>query len=287
LPSVCSQRTKSNDNNIKKKYLSLPLRDFFQTRTTLQPNTSSKQATSPAPAPFPVAHTMSKETDAISLGSPPHDAQSIAPFRYTASQSSTNSTIASIGRVANKAAQPSSTANDRSISHAFAAIKRLSSASIKTTLHRLSTVITQYSGDIKYEISTSVDTGHAVSTTEVKSPASNAQALVLPTKPRMADFSKNVNPPVFFISLPEFGSPIDTTPQFALCFDLLRKSSDPIDQQGNPSQVLSSCTTAQLAWIQSMNQDPVEQKRLHWLGACMVDEFTKDGSKDSIEIAEM
>ncbi|KAF9278919.1 hypothetical protein BGZ88_000279, partial [Linnemannia elongata] len=267
---------------------------------------------------------MSKETHPTSLGSPPHDAQSTATLRSTASQSSISSAFANIGRAANEAVQPSSTTKNRSIGHGFAAIvvkgilvpsdqasgdasdgsdnKSLStqhvrkrdkiftffrsssskakvkqSQSTKATLHRLSTVSTQYSGDIEHE----------VLTTEVKSPASIFQPSALTADSRITVFSENVRPPVILIALPEFGARIDSTPQLALCIGLLPKGSDPINQEEHFSQVLSSGTAAQLAWIKSMKQDPVEQKRLRWLGAHMVDEFAKDASKDSTEIAEM
>ncbi|KAG0057420.1 hypothetical protein BGZ89_001870, partial [Linnemannia elongata] len=146
-----------------------------------------------------------------------------------------------------------------------------------TTIRQLSTVSAEHS----------VDIDHSVSTTEVKSLASNAQPSALPTTPRLNIFPKNMSPPVGLITLPEIGSRIDTTPQLALCLDLLLKIGDHDDQQGDPSQVLLTGTTAQLAWIQSIKQDPIEKKRLRWLGARMVDEFAKDASKDSIKIAEM
>ncbi|KAF9121139.1 hypothetical protein BGX30_002763, partial [Mortierella sp. GBA39] len=263
---------------------------------------------------------MSKETRPASPGSP-HSAQSIATLRSTTSQSSTNSAFASIGRAANKAVQPSSKVNDRSIGHGFAAIlvkgnlvpsdftsgdaddgddnkrvssqrvrkrdklfglfrsstpkpkdkqsqssktslNRLSTTSTEASLHRLSTVSTQYSGVNEYEveISSSVDIEHTVSITEVKSPASCAQPSAQPAIPRLDIFPQNINPPVVLITLPKFGSRINTTPQLALCIGLLPKVSDTTNQQENSSQVLSSVTTAQLAWVDAMKQDSVEQE---------------------------
>ncbi|KAK3818033.1 MAG: WD40-repeat-containing domain protein [Linnemannia elongata] len=151
------------------------------------------------------------------------------------------------------------------------------SQSNKTTRYHLSTVSTEYN----------VDTDHAVATTEVKSPVSNAQASALPTSPRFDIFPENMRPPAGFVSLPEIGSFIDTTPQLALCIGLLPKNGDSVDKQEDPSQILSTGTAAQLAWLDVMKQDPVEQERLRWLGTHMVDEFAKDPSKDSTEIAEM
>ncbi|KAG0054949.1 hypothetical protein BGZ90_005872, partial [Linnemannia elongata] len=288
---------------------------------------------------------MSKESHPNSSRLAPYDAQSTAAFCLTTSQSSTNSAFASI-RAANKAVQPYSTANNRSIGHGCAAnvveatllpfdqvsgnadggvdstsvssrhvrkrdkllrhlrsstpkpkykqlqspktpVNRLSTASSKETLPRLSTVNTQYSGDIEHEVSRSVGIEHAVSTTEVKSPVSNVHQAALPANSLVAIFSQNVNPPTFFIALPEFVSRINTTSQLALCIGLLPKNGDPINQDEHFSRGLSSDIDARIALIQSMKQDPVEQEHLRWLGARMVDEFAKNPSKDSTEIAEM
>ncbi|KAF9538202.1 hypothetical protein EC957_007098 [Mortierella hygrophila] len=168
-------------------------------------------------------------------------------------------------------------------------VNQPSTASTKATHYSLSTASTQYSGDIEYEVEVTgtANTEHTVSITEVKSPASSAQPSTLTIIPRLDVFSQNINPPAILVTLPEFGSRIDTTPQFALCIGLLPKVADPTNQQEDPSQILSSGTTSQRAWIDSMKQDPIEQERLRWLGTCMVDEFVKDTSKDSIEIAEI
>ncbi|KAK3818069.1 MAG: WD40-repeat-containing domain protein [Linnemannia elongata] len=177
-----------------------------------------------------------------------------------------------------------------------AAVSRISVASTDATSHHLSSVITQYRGEIEHEVSgianiehvaSSVDIEHAVSATEVKSPVSNIQASALPTKSNLEKFLQNSNPPSVLITLPEFGSRIDTTPQLALCIGLLPKAGDLISQEEDSLQVLSSGTTAKLAWIKAMKLDPVEQERLRWLGARMVDDFAQNASKDSIEIAEM
>ncbi|KAG0058790.1 hypothetical protein BGZ90_004772, partial [Linnemannia elongata] len=153
------------------------------------------------------------------------------------------------------------------------------SQTTEATFHHLSTVSTEYGGDIEYEISGTTNTKHAVSSVEIKSPPSNDQ----PSAP----LTNQCQPPVDLITLPAFGSRVDATPQLALCIGLLTNGSELINQEEHSSQDLSSGTAAQLAWIKSMKQDPVEQERLCWLGARMVDEFAKDASKDSIKIAEM
>ncbi|KAK5822874.1 hypothetical protein F5H01DRAFT_411085 [Linnemannia elongata] len=168
-----------------------------------------------------------------------------------------------------------------------ATVNQLYTVTTNSALLYQSTVSTQYYGEMEHEVSSNVDIEHAVSTTEIKKPASNAQASALLAKSRVAIFSQNVNPPVILITLPKFGSRITTTPQLALCIDLLREVSDPINQEENSSKVLSSGTAAKLAWLDAMMQDLVEQDRLRWLGARMVEVFVKDASKDSIKVAEM
>ncbi|KAG0042330.1 hypothetical protein BGZ90_009431, partial [Linnemannia elongata] len=176
-------------------------------------------------------------------------------------------------------------------------VNRLSTSSTEATLHHLSTVSTRDSGEIEHEVFGSLDIEfkvsrrsdmeHVVSTTEAMSPVSNVQASALSAKLTVTVFSENINPPVVPITLPEFGSRIKTTPQLALCIGLLANGGKPINREEYSWQVWSSDTAAQLAWIESMKQDPVEQKHLRWLGTRMVDEFAKDPSKDSTEIAEM
>ncbi|KAF9282798.1 hypothetical protein BGZ88_010840, partial [Linnemannia elongata] len=167
--------------------------------------------------------------------------------------------------------------------------------STNATLHHLSTVSTQNSSNIEHKdsgtantehtVSSIVDIGH-VSTTEVKSPVANVQSS-LPAVPRLNIFLKNMGPPFSLVSPPEIGSRIETTPQLSLCLGLLLNGVDTIDQQEDPSHALWSAIPAQLAWLDAMKQDPVEQERLRWLGVRMVEEFAKDTSKDSTEIAEM
>ncbi|KAG0063885.1 hypothetical protein BGZ89_009541 [Linnemannia elongata] len=263
------------------------------------------------------------EPDLTPLGSPPHHAQPTTTFRSTACQSITNSVFAGIGRATDGVAQPSLTANDRSIGFPaivaegtlvpsdqvsgnaggdadddsdsqhnrkrdkLSKVYRSSSSERKMIQARSFSPKATYGDDIDHEVSCSLDIEHAVSTTEVKSHVSNVQSLSLPAKPRLAGFLQNVNPPVVHISLPELGSRIDTTPQLALCISLLPKGSGPINQDESYLQVLSSGTASKLAWLDAMKQDTIEQERLRWLGARMVDEFSMGPSKNSTKIAEM
>ncbi|KAG0318080.1 hypothetical protein BGZ97_004367 [Linnemannia gamsii] len=147
----------------------------------------------------------------------------------------------------------------------------------KATAHRLSTVRTQGSVEIE----------HAVTSTAVSSPASNVHLMTIPTGSRVNIFSQNQNAPAVCVSLPIFGTRIETTLQLALCIGLLPKDSDTVNKNDEPPKDTFTNDAALLAWVKAAEQDPTEQERIRSLGARMVDEFAKDTSKDSIEIAEM
>ncbi|KAF9119410.1 hypothetical protein BGW39_000326, partial [Mortierella sp. 14UC] len=169
-------------------------------------------------------------------------------------------------------------------------VKRASTAGSDTTrLHHLSTVSTMASiiGTATESAQSSVEIEHVVTSTAVKSPASIVQPITLPTKPHLDVFLKNVNPSTVPVALPEIRTRINTTPQLALCIGLLLKDGDTVDQQEGQLQDMSPDTTARLAWVKAVKQDPIEQDHIRWLGVRMVDEFATDASKDSTEIAEM
>ncbi|KAF8928988.1 hypothetical protein BGZ47_001328 [Haplosporangium gracile] len=133
----------------------------------------------------------------------------------------------------------------------------------------------------------SVNIDHTISSIADRTPPSNIQSPTLLKKPRLNFFSQNVKAPAVDISLPEFGARIDTTPQLALSIGLLAKDHDTVHKEDISPQNTSPGTAAYPLWLKAMSQDPTEQDRLLWLGTRMVDEFTADASKDSIEIAEM
>ncbi|KAF9130373.1 hypothetical protein BGX30_013551 [Mortierella sp. GBA39] len=216
---------------------------------------------------------MSKESHPTSPGSPPHAAQSIGNKSVSSQRIRTRDKFKNFFRSSSsgpKVKQPLS-------SKPKAADHQLSTTSTKTSFHHLSTVSTHDSVDIEY----------AVSNTEVTRSASKVQPTVLSTEPRLDVFLQNVDKPAVFISLPKFGSRIETTSQLALCIGLLPKRLDITDKQDILPQDLFPDTVARLVWIKAAEQDPTEQDRILWLGARMVDEFAKDASKDSTEIAEM
>ncbi|KAF9907925.1 hypothetical protein EC991_010364, partial [Linnemannia zychae] len=136
----------------------------------------------------------------------------------------------------------------------------------------------------------SAEIEHVVINTAVKDPALSVKSSTLQTKRRLDVFNQNVNPPSVQISLPEIRTRINSTPQLALCIDLLHKydSNDAAsDLQENFLQGFRPDITTQLPWIEAVKKDPIEQDHIRWLGIRMVDEFAKDASKDSTEIAEM
>jgi hypothetical protein len=133
----------------------------------------------------------------------------------------------------------------------------------------------------------SIDIEEVVTSTTISSPAAKEKPSVQLVNLRLDMFKHNVDPPSVCISLPEIHSRIETTSQLALCIGLLPKDGIIVEQQQVRLMHLSSDTTARIAWIEAVKQDPVEQDRIRWLGASMVEEFAKDASKDSTEIAEM
>ncbi|KAG0374443.1 hypothetical protein BGX24_010393, partial [Mortierella sp. AD032] len=152
-----------------------------------------------------------------------------------------------------------------------------SSTSTTASVHRLTTVSTHHN----------IQAEHAVASTTVQIPISTPEPSTLLFNLYMDIFTQNVNKPAVFVSLPELGTRISTTPQLVLCIALLLKSSDAGEQQPNPFEKLPFETTSKLAWVKAMKQDPIEQEHIRWLGTCMVGEFAKDALKDSTEIAEM
>ncbi|KAG0288833.1 hypothetical protein BGZ96_007432, partial [Linnemannia gamsii] len=146
-----------------------------------------------------------------------------------------------------------------------------------TSAHRLSTVVGPGS----------VDIDHVVSSTAVKNTPSYVRSPSPLTRPRLDVFPQNVRAPTVHITLPKFGTRIESTPQLALCIGLLSKAGDTVDQQDDPLQDMSLDNAAHLTWIRAMEQDLTEQERTLSLGTSMVDEFAKDATKDLTEIAEM
>ncbi|KAF9901245.1 hypothetical protein EC991_006373 [Linnemannia zychae] len=158
-----------------------------------------------------------------------------------------------------------------------------------TQLHRLSTVSTNVSitGTVTESTASSVKIEHVVANMAVKDPAISVEPSPMQAKPRLDVFKQNINPPSVQVSLPEIRTRIDTTPQLALCMGLLNKDNGTTHQQNDNLEDLQSDTTTQHTWILAVKQDPIEQDHIRWLGVRMVDEFAKDASKDSTEIAEI
>ncbi|KAF9911306.1 WD_REPEATS_REGION domain-containing protein [Linnemannia zychae] len=161
-----------------------------------------------------------------------------------------------------------------------------------TRLHHLPTasVNARIIDTVSESAQSSLEIEHVVTNTAVKGPATNTESSTIRTKPRLYVFNQNVNPPSVRVSLPKIRARIDSTPQLALCIGFINNDSDTIgtvDQQRDILQDMNPDTTARLAWIEAVKQDPIEQDHIRWLGARMVDEFAKGASKDSTAIAEM
>ncbi|KAG0196704.1 hypothetical protein BGX33_001351 [Mortierella sp. NVP41] len=129
------------------------------------------------------------------------------------------------------------------------------------------------------------DAEHAVSVTAVKSPDLTPQSPILPIKPRLDVFLKNVASPVVNVPLHKIGVRINNTPQLVLCARLIPKDFDTLDEPNESSQGTLT-ETDRLDWLKAIKQDPVEQEHIRWLTNRMVDEFAKDAIKDSVALSE-
>ncbi|KAG0274245.1 hypothetical protein BGZ96_004422, partial [Linnemannia gamsii] len=221
---------------------------------------------------------MTKASHSTPPGPPPHPASQQG--QLNSGQDDDNQSISSqrirkrvrfVNMFRSSSSKPKATNSQKTSSKRT--IKNDSTASA----HRLSTV-----GGPR-----SVDDDGVVSSTAVKSPPSDARSTSLLAKPRLDVFPLNLRAPTVRVTLPKFGSRIETTPQLALCIGLLSKAGDTVNQQQDSVQDMSPDTAAHLTWIKAMEQDPTEHERTLWLGTRMVDEFAKDAFKDSTEIAEM
>ncbi|KAG0265371.1 hypothetical protein BGZ95_003334, partial [Linnemannia exigua] len=112
------------------------------------------------------------------------------------------------------------------------AAHRLSTTSTTASVHRISTVSTH--DNIKVE--------HAVINTAVQSPVTKPDPSTLSIEPCRDIFTQNVDKSAVRDSLPALGTRINTTPQLALCLDLLLKCGDATEPQPNLSQNLPSET---------------------------------------------
>ncbi|KAF9899626.1 hypothetical protein EC991_008535 [Linnemannia zychae] len=139
------------------------------------------------------------------------------------------------------------------------------------TLHRLSTVSTDTSIVDTSAASTQkgIEIENAITSTVVKSLDSSILPSTLQANSDLDVLLKNVNPPTLSVSLPAIRKRIDSTPQLALCIGLLSKDIDTSDLQEDPSQILSPDTLDQVAWVNAVKQDSIEQDHVRWLGVRM------------------
>ncbi|KAG0203655.1 hypothetical protein BGX33_008981, partial [Mortierella sp. NVP41] len=133
----------------------------------------------------------------------------------------------------------------------------------------------------------SVEIEHAVSATDIKNPDMRPEPSTLPTKPRLDVFSTNVAKPTLRTELPKKQERIEKTPQLVYSISLLRKDGSPLSLAVEPQDQDETLNETQRGWLKEMEQDPIEQDHIRWLGIRMVEEFIKDPSKDSIEISEI
>ncbi|KAF9271141.1 hypothetical protein BGZ88_006769, partial [Linnemannia elongata] len=96
-------------------------------------------------------------------------------------------------------------------------------------------------------------------------------------------FFENMPRPAIKTDLPRPQQRIERTDQLIYCCSLLLQNSLPLSsaKQG------PTLDKAELAWVAEMKNDSMEQDRLLWLAARMVNKFVQDAMKDSTEIAEI
>ncbi|KAG0364573.1 hypothetical protein BGX24_004548, partial [Mortierella sp. AD032] len=93
---------------------------------------------------------------------------------------------------------------------------RLSTTSVKASVHRLSAVNTH---DI-------LETEQVVASTAAQGPVSKPEPSTLSTEPCRDIFTQNVDKPTVAVSLPGFGTRISTTPQLVLCIGMLPRDDN-------------------------------------------------------------
>ncbi|KAF9271769.1 hypothetical protein BGZ88_005641, partial [Linnemannia elongata] len=96
-------------------------------------------------------------------------------------------------------------------------------------------------------------------------------------------FFENISKPTIKTELPRPQQRIERTDQLVYCCSLLLQKSLPLSS----AEQEPTLDKAELAWLEEMKNDPMEQDRLFWLAARMVNKFVQDAMKDSTEIAEI
>ncbi|KAF9089684.1 hypothetical protein BGX23_006514, partial [Mortierella sp. AD031] len=100
-------------------------------------------------------------------------------------------------------------------------------------------------------------------------------------------FPQDVAKPIPRIELPKKQGRIERTPQLVYCASLLLKDGSPLSLEMEAQDQGETLGETQRSLLKEMEQDPIEQDHIRWLGARMVEEFIKDPCKDSVEISEI
>ncbi|KAF9096917.1 hypothetical protein BGX29_008352, partial [Mortierella sp. GBA35] len=105
--------------------------------------------------------------------------------------------------------------------------------------------------------------------------------------PRSGIFPINVAKPTIRTELPKKQERIEGAPQLVYSTSFLPKDGSLLTSATTAQDQETSLDEEQRAWLEDMEQDPIEQDHIRWLGTRMIEEFIKDPSKDSVEISEI
>ncbi|KAF9921135.1 hypothetical protein BGZ67_000731, partial [Mortierella alpina] len=142
----------------------------------------------------------------------------------------------------------------------------------------------------------STNIASAVSSLKVSSSETGSQLTVNKGEARLNVFSENVTKTSTGITLSNLDARIDSTSQLAFCISLLpRTMASSLQREGLESasdltnEVLLATPSdgTEQEWIKAIEQNPIKQEHLRWLGSRIVEEFIKNAVKDPVAVSEV
>ncbi|KAF9932380.1 hypothetical protein BGZ67_004765, partial [Mortierella alpina] len=144
--------------------------------------------------------------------------------------------------------------------------------------------------------STHIDS--AFSSLKVDSSQTGSQLTIDTSKACLDIFSENVGRTSSGITLPRLDARIDSTSQLALCISLLPRNTifssphEGLERTSDSDPITNAVRSvpadgAEQEWIEAIDQDPLKQERIRWLGSRIVEEFVKDAVKNPVAVSEV
>ncbi|KAF9975528.1 hypothetical protein BGZ75_000526, partial [Mortierella antarctica] len=225
------------------------------------------------------------------------------------------------GTSASRSLTPSLAAHSRSVSHGAASVSSQQASmsshtdnkSIQSQKTRMRDKIRNFFRSSKHEEKVAIQDGpsktnihharaastditSAVHSLKVSSSGTGSQPAIGMPEARLNVFSENVAKTSIGITLPKLDARIDSTSQLALCISLLpRNMASSLQHEGlNSASDLTNkalCTTPsddiEREWIKAIEQNPIKQEHLRWLGSRIVEEFIKNAVRDPVAVSEV